>query len=72
MGKDNILDLLSKRPVIGDGSYVWILEKRGYVRADSWTPECVIDHPEAGISNSLTLSVLYARYTCTLLLHPRN
>ena len=33
----------------GDGGYVFALEKRGYVKAGPWTPEAVIEHPEAGI-----------------------
>ena len=24
------------------------LEKRGYVKAGDWTPECVVEDPEAG------------------------
>ena len=27
---------------------VHALEKRGYVRAGMWTPECTVEHPEAG------------------------
>ena len=46
--KDSLLEVLKKRPVIGDGSYVITLEKRGYVKAGSWTPEAVIEYPEAG------------------------
>lgn len=48
MGERNILEILKKRPVIGDGSYVVTLERRGYVTAGHWTPEAVFDHPEAG------------------------
>ncbi|XP_064474708.1 betaine--homocysteine S-methyltransferase 1-like isoform X2 [Ornithodoros turicata] len=33
--------------VIGDGGFVFSLEKRGYVKAGPWTPEAVIEHPEA-------------------------
>ena len=44
----NILDLLKERPVIGDGSYVRTLEKRGYVRCGSYTPEAVVEYPDAG------------------------
>jgi len=33
--------------VIGDGGYVWALEKRGYVKAGHWTPEAAVEHPEA-------------------------
>ncbi|XP_041465761.1 betaine--homocysteine S-methyltransferase 1-like isoform X2 [Lytechinus variegatus] len=33
--------------VIGDGGYVFALEKRGYVKAGPWTPEATVEHPEA-------------------------
>jgi betaine-homocysteine S-methyltransferase len=45
--KSNILYRLSTGDVIlGDGSYTFTLEKRGYVRAGHWTPECVTEYPE--------------------------
>lgn len=34
--------------VIGDGGFVFALEKRGYVKAGPWTPEATVTHPEAG------------------------
>ncbi|XP_074662977.1 betaine--homocysteine S-methyltransferase 1-like [Tubulanus polymorphus] len=45
--KPNLLEILAKRPVIGDGSYVHTLEKRGYVTGGLHTPECVLEHPDA-------------------------
>ena len=36
--------------VIGDGGYVFALEKRGYLKAGPFTPECVIEFPDAGKS----------------------
>ena len=33
--------------IIGDGSYVITLEKRGYVKAGWYTPEAACEHPEA-------------------------
>lgn len=48
MSKESILDILSKRPIIGDGSFVFTLEKRGYIKGGPWTPEAVIEYPEAG------------------------
>ncbi|XP_029370890.1 betaine--homocysteine S-methyltransferase 1 isoform X3 [Echeneis naucrates] len=33
--------------VIGDGGFVFALEKRGYVKAGPWTPEAAAEHPEA-------------------------
>ena len=34
--------------VIGDGGFVFALEKRGYVKAGPWTPEASVEHPAAG------------------------
>lgn len=34
-------------PVIGDGGFVFELEKRGYVKAGPWTPEASVEHPDA-------------------------
>ncbi|XP_069819134.1 betaine--homocysteine S-methyltransferase 1 [Dendropsophus ebraccatus] len=33
--------------VIGDGGFVFALEKRGFVKAGPWTPEAAVEHPEA-------------------------
>jgi betaine-homocysteine S-methyltransferase len=46
MPKD-IVDRLAEGPVLGDGGYLLELEKRGYVQAGPFTPEVVIEHPEA-------------------------
>ncbi|KAJ7385430.1 hypothetical protein OS493_016514 [Desmophyllum pertusum] len=32
--------------VIGDGGYVFALEKRGYMKAGPFTPECVVEFPD--------------------------
>jgi len=45
--KKNLLERLEAGPVIGDGGYVFQMEKRGYVKAGPWTPEAVVEHPEA-------------------------
>lgn len=46
--KPNILDRLNAgEVVIGDGGYVFALEKRGYVKAGNWTTESAVEHPEA-------------------------
>lgn len=37
--------------VIGDGGFVFALEKRGYVRAGPWTPEVNVECPSAGKVN---------------------
>ncbi len=42
-----ILDRLAMGPVLGDGGYLLELEKRGYVQAGPFTPEVVIEHPDA-------------------------
>jgi betaine-homocysteine S-methyltransferase len=42
-----IMDRLDTGPVLGDGGYLLELEKRGYVQAGPFTPEVVIEHPEA-------------------------
>lgn len=49
--KKNILERLREGPVIGDGGFVFALEKRGYVKAGPWTPEATVEHPEAGENN---------------------
>ena len=42
-----ILERLAEGPVLGDGGYLLELEKRGYVQAGSFTPEVVLEHPDA-------------------------
>lgn len=44
-----ILERLDAREVvIGDGGFLYALERRGYVTAGPYTPECTVEHPEAG------------------------
>lgn len=43
-----LLQRLEEGVVIGDGGFVFALEKRGYVKAGPWTPEATIEFPEAG------------------------
>lgn len=43
----DILQRLAAGPVLGDGGYLLELESRGYVQAGPFTPEVVIDHPDA-------------------------
>jgi len=46
--KKGLLERLNNNEVVvGDGGFVFALEKRGYVKAGPWTPEAVIEHPEA-------------------------
>ncbi len=42
------MERLAAGPVIGDGGFVFIMEKRGYTKVGQWTPEVTIEHPEAG------------------------
>merc|ERR1712080_98051 len=43
-----ILERLDRGEVIvGDGSYLMVLEKRGYVKAGNWTPEACVENPRA-------------------------
>ena len=48
MPKKGLLERLAEGPVIGDGGFVFAMEKRGYVKAGPWTPEVVMENPEAG------------------------
>ncbi len=43
----SLLGRLEHDVVLGDGGYLLELEKRGYVQAGPFTPECVLDHPDA-------------------------
>lgn len=45
--KRGILERLAAGPVVGDGGFVFELEKRGYVKAGPWTPEASVEHPDA-------------------------
>jgi len=49
MQKGTVLDRLDGgEMLIGDGGMSYALEKRGYVRAGPFTPECTLESPEAG------------------------
>jgi betaine-homocysteine S-methyltransferase len=45
--KKSILERLAEGPVLGDGGYLLELEKRGWVRAGPFTPEVVLERPDA-------------------------
>jgi betaine-homocysteine S-methyltransferase len=49
MNKNNkgLMERLAAGTVLGDGGYLLELEKRGWVRAGPFTPEVVLEHPEA-------------------------
>jgi betaine-homocysteine S-methyltransferase len=42
-----IVERLAEGSVLGDGGYLLELEKRGYVQAGPFTPEVVVEHPDA-------------------------
>jgi len=45
--KKGLLERLAAGPVIGDGGFIFQLEKRGYVKAGPWTPEATVENPDA-------------------------
>ena len=53
-----LLERLAEGPVIGDGGFVFALEKRGYVKAGPWTPEAAVEHPDAGKPKSFTINTI--------------
>eukprot|EP00794_Sanderia_malayensis_P010090 gene10090-11120_t len=47
MTKRGVLERLDAGEiVVGDGGFVFALEKRGYVKAGPWTPEACVENPE--------------------------
>merc|ERR1719190_324277 len=40
-------EMRSGKPIIGDGGFVFELEKRGFVKAGPWTPEATVEYPSA-------------------------
>merc|ERR1712038_554951 len=44
--KDILARLGQGEVIVGDGSYVVTLEKRGYVKAGDWTPEASVEDPD--------------------------
>ena len=44
---EGLRERLADGVVLGDGGYLLELEKRGYVQAGPFTPEVVIEHPDA-------------------------
>ena len=42
--------------VVGDGGFLFCLEKRGYVKAGIWTPEVTVEHPEAGKDSLIVIA----------------
>jgi betaine-homocysteine S-methyltransferase len=49
MSQTTILEKLGQNPVIGDGGTIFELERRGYISAGPFTPQVVLEHPDAVI-----------------------
>ena len=47
--------------VIGDGGFIFCMEKRGYVKSGPCTPEATVEHPEAGKTDLRTLMLRLKR-----------
>lgn len=45
--RDIVAEMKNGRPIIGDGGFVFELEKRGFVKAGPWTPEATCEFPNA-------------------------
>ena len=45
--QDLLARLAAGEVILGDGSYIFTLERRGYATAGMWTPESAAEHPEA-------------------------
>jgi betaine-homocysteine S-methyltransferase len=45
--RDIVAEMKSGKPIIGDGGFVFELEKRGFVKAGPWTPEATCEFPSA-------------------------
>ena len=58
-GKKGLLERLAEGPILGDGGFCFALEKRGYVKAAVFTPECTVNHPEAGMYGRPGLPICY-------------
>ena len=66
MTKKGLLQRLSEGPIIGDGGFVFAMEKRGYVKAGPWTPEVVMEQPDAGNDHLDETSAMERYWTCVL------
>ena len=53
--RKDLLERLAEGPVVGDGSFVITLERRGYVMAGNWTPEACLEYPDAGMIHNLDI-----------------
>ena len=55
------MERLAEGPIIGDGGFVFALERRGYVKAGPWTPEAAVENPDAGKTHQIQ-TVSYDSY----------
>jgi len=56
--------------VLGDGGFLFELEKRGYVKAGPYTPEAAAEHPEAGRPPPATM--IFYRCKCVVRIQSLN
>ena len=68
---------LDEGVVIGDGGFVFALEKRGYVKAGPWTPEAVMENTDAGklwtnIQAIDTNNIKFKESICASTVRPHN
>src|SRR2546430_17201233 len=47
MERSSLLDRLKKGVVLGAEGYLFVLERRGYLKAGAYVPEVVIEYPQA-------------------------
>jgi len=48
--RKGLLERLREGPVLGDGGHVFLMEKRGYLKAGPWTPEATCEFPEGTLN----------------------
>ena len=53
---------------MGDGGFLFCMEKRGYVKAGVWTPEATVEHPEAGNKVFIAFSFLITKASQSVVL----
>jgi hypothetical protein len=53
-----LLERLAEGPIIGDGGFVFALERRGYVKAGPWTPEAAVENPDAGTTHQIQIETI--------------
>jgi len=46
MFKNRFLEALNHEPIVCAEGYLFELERRGYLQAEPFIPECILTHPE--------------------------